>query len=145
MDQPGVALGQPVGEGPEEIPAGIYTIPELAFVGLTEAAARAMLENSVLTSGEATLAAIEAGTLDELGVRAIWLTPFNTNPEGAYLAADGQTLVTGYHGYWPVRAREVDPRLGGADALEAMVEGGEPKPEDWAAIEQAMVRAFASL
>ena len=65
--------------------------------------------------------AIQAGTLDQLGVRAIWITPLNTNPQGAYLAADGQTLVTGYHGYWPTRAREVDPRLGGEQALEDMV------------------------
>ncbi len=34
------ALGVDPGPAPEDIPAGIYTIPELAFVGLTEAAAR---------------------------------------------------------------------------------------------------------
>jgi cyclomaltodextrin glucanotransferase len=66
--------------------------------------------------------AILDGKLDDLGIRAIWLTPFNENPEGAYLAADGQTLVTGYHGYWPTRARTVDPRLGGEQTLQAMVE-----------------------
>ena len=65
--------------------------------------------------------AIADGTLDELGVRAIWLTPFQTNPEEAFLASDGKHQVTGYHGYWPIRAREVDPRLGGAEALHAMV------------------------
>jgi glycosidase len=59
--------------------------------------------------------------LDELGVRAIWLTPFQTNPDGPYLASDGQHHVTGYHGYWPTRAREVDPRIGGAEALHAVV------------------------
>lgn len=64
---------------------------------------------------------IAAGLLDELGVGAIWLTPFNTNPSSAYLASDGSHLVTGYHGYWPVKAREVDPRLGGADDLHALV------------------------
>jgi glycosidase len=64
---------------------------------------------------------IEAGTLDDLGVRAIWLTPFQTNPEAAYLASDGKHHVTGYHGYWPVRAREVDPRLGGEAALRRVV------------------------
>jgi len=67
-------------------------------------------------------AAIADGTLDKLGVRAIWLTPFQTNPEAAFKAADGVHWVTGYHGYWPIRAREVDPRLGGAAALSAMVE-----------------------
>jgi len=65
--------------------------------------------------------AIESGALDKLGVRAIWLTPFATNPTGAYLASDQKHLVSGYHGYWPVRAREVDPRLGGEAALRAMV------------------------
>ncbi len=65
--------------------------------------------------------AIADGSLDALGVRAIWLTPFQTNPTGAYLAADNIHQVTGYHGYWPTRAREVDERLGGAAALRAMV------------------------
>jgi glycosidase len=66
--------------------------------------------------------AIAAGTLDQLGIRAIWLTPFQTNPTGAYLASDGVHQVTGYHGYWPIKAREVDPRIGGAAALHALVE-----------------------
>ena len=70
---------------------------------------------------EGLRARIADGTLDQLGVRAIWLTPFQTNPEAAYPASDGQHWVTGYHGYWPIRGREVDPRLGGAAALKAMV------------------------
>lgn len=65
--------------------------------------------------------AIEDGTLDALGVRAIWLSPFNSNPQGAYLASDGVHMVTGYHGYWPTAAREVDARIGGEEALRAMV------------------------
>lgn len=65
---------------------------------------------------------IADGTLDALGVRAIWLSPFQTNPDTAYAAADGQHAVTGYHGYWPTRAREVDARLGGAEALHAVVQ-----------------------
>ncbi|MFO0549573.1 MAG: alpha-amylase family glycosyl hydrolase [Polyangiaceae bacterium] len=66
--------------------------------------------------------AIDDGTLDKLGIRAIWLTPFQTGPNEAYLASDNVHLVTGYHGYWPIKAREVDPRLGGESALHAMVE-----------------------
>jgi neopullulanase len=64
---------------------------------------------------------IDEGKLDQLGVRAIWLTPFQTNPESAFYAADGVHQVTGYHGYWPTKAREVDPRLGGEAALRALV------------------------
>ena len=66
--------------------------------------------------------AIANGMLDQLGVRAIWLTPFNTNPTSGYLAADNQHLVSGYHGYWPIKAREVDARLGGEAALDALVD-----------------------
>jgi MYXO-CTERM domain-containing protein len=64
---------------------------------------------------------IESGALDQLGIRTLWLTPFNTNPTGAYLDSDGVDLVTGYHGYWPVKGREVDPRLGGSAALQSLV------------------------
>ena len=63
---------------------------------------------------------LASGYLDQLGVGAIWLSPFNVNPQGAF-AGSGNHDVTGYHGYWPIRAREVDSRLGGADALRAVV------------------------
>lgn len=63
---------------------------------------------------------IASGYLDQLGVGAIWLSPFNVNPIGAF-AGSGNHDVTGYHGYWPIRGREVDSRLGGATALRALV------------------------
>lgn len=66
-------------------------------------------------------ARIADGTLDRLGVRAIWVAPVNRNAEGAYLASDGVHRVMGYHGYWPVRAREVEARLGGEEGLRAMI------------------------
>jgi glycosidase len=64
---------------------------------------------------------IEAGTFDRLGITVLWLSPFNTNPSDAWLASDGVHEVTGFHGYWPVKAREVDPRSGTADELHALV------------------------
>ncbi len=66
-------------------------------------------------------ASINDGTFDKLGVRALWLTPFQTNPATAYVAADGVHYVTGYHGYWPIKGREVEPRIGGGAALSALV------------------------
>ncbi len=65
--------------------------------------------------------AIADGTFDKLGVRVLWLSPFHTNPEGGFPSDDGTTQVTGYHGYWPVKPREVEPRIGGKDALLALV------------------------
>jgi glycosidase len=66
-------------------------------------------------------ARIKDGTFDKLGVRALWLSPFHVNPAGAYAADDGVHQVTGYHGYWPIKARGVEPRIGGDAALKAMV------------------------
>jgi glycosidase len=66
--------------------------------------------------------AISEGYFDQLGVKTLWLTPWQTQPAGAYPDADGVHQVMGYHGYWPIKAREVDPRLGGADALHRLVE-----------------------
>ncbi len=70
---------------------------------------------------EGITARIEDGTFDALGVRALWLSPFFTGPPDAFLASDGVHLTTGYHGYWPIKAREVDPRIGGDAALHALV------------------------
>lgn len=65
---------------------------------------------------------IAKGTFDKLGVRALWLSPFNTNPSGTYVADDGVHQTSGYHGYWPIKAREVDARIGGAAGLHKVVE-----------------------
>ena len=65
---------------------------------------------------------IQSGYFTDLGVNALWISPFNTNPTGSYIAADGQHLVSGYHGYWPTEPRQVDPRFGGEQALTEMVE-----------------------
>jgi len=65
--------------------------------------------------------AIRDGYLDALGVRALWLTPFNDNPDTAYSDADEFHQVAAYHGYWPVDARAVDNRLGGEEALDELI------------------------
>lgn len=65
---------------------------------------------------------IESGYFSDLGVNVLWLTPFNTNAQDTGLAADGVHDVAAYHGYWPVEARQVDPRLGTAEQLKSMVD-----------------------
>ncbi len=64
---------------------------------------------------------IESGYFENLGINAIWLSPLNTNPNGSYLARDGVHQVSGYHGYWPIEPRQVDPRFGGEEALDELV------------------------
>ena len=65
---------------------------------------------------------IESGYFTELGINALWISPFNTNPAGSYIAGDGEHMVSGYHGYWPTQPRQVDPRFGGEVALDEMIE-----------------------
>jgi neopullulanase len=63
--------------------------------------------------------AIEDGTFDALGVRALWLSPFAANTTRVeYENGHG---VTAFHGYWPIKARAVDSRLGSEADLEALV------------------------
>lgn len=63
--------------------------------------------------------AINDGTFDDLGVGALWLSPLGQNAERVH--DDGGHGVTAYHGYWPIRARAVDPRLGTDADLEALI------------------------
>lgn len=67
------------------------------------------------------LAELERGTLDELGVTALWLSPVYVNPTEARAGADGR-MYDSYHGYWPLESRAVDPRIGGAQALSDLVD-----------------------
>jgi glycosidase len=65
---------------------------------------------------------IESGYFDNLGVGALWLSPFNTAAEGTGKAADGVHDVSSFHGYWPTEPRGIEPKLGTEDELHALVE-----------------------
>ena len=66
------------------------------------------------------LTALEEGYFDALGVSALWISPMYLNPDGTWPGADGREYE-GYHGYWPIAPREVDPRVGGEEALDELV------------------------
>ena len=65
---------------------------------------------------------IQSGYFTNLGVNALWLTPFNEAANGTGLAADGVHEVSAYHGYWPVEPRSIDPRLGTPEELHELVD-----------------------
>jgi len=66
---------------------------------------------------------LESGYFDRLGVSVLWLAPLNRNPEGAWQEyLPPYRHYTGYHGYWPVDRREVEPRFGGTSALRELIE-----------------------
>jgi glycosidase len=64
--------------------------------------------------------AIDDGTFAELGITTLWLSPVYTNPVAPQLGSDGR-MYEGYHGYWPVESRGVEPRIGGDEALDELV------------------------
>jgi glycosidase len=57
------------------------------------------------------LTALREGYFDRLGVRVLWLSPANRNTHSLGRGSDGR-MYTGYHGYWPVAPREVEPHFG---------------------------------
>lgn len=65
---------------------------------------------------------MESGYFEALGVGAIWLSPVNLQADGDYPERGGNRPFAPYHGYWPARARAVEPRFGGDAALHAFVE-----------------------
>lgn len=70
---------------------------------------------------EGALEVLKSGYFEKLGVRTIWLSPLNTQTDNWHVG-DGNQLFSAYHGYWPTKAREVEPRFGGDAMLHAFVE-----------------------
>ena len=65
---------------------------------------------------------IHSGHFTNLGVNALWLTPFNSAANGTGTSSDEQHEVSAYHGYWPVEARGIDSRLGTEAELHELVD-----------------------
>ena len=65
---------------------------------------------------------IQSGYFSDLGVNALWLSPFNKAATETGKAADGQHDVSAFHGYWPISAREIEPRLGTEQELREMID-----------------------
>ena len=57
--------------------------------------------------------------VEGLGATAIWLTPSFTNRP---VQGEGADASAGYHGYWVTDFTQIDPHLGGNDALHALVD-----------------------
>ncbi|NVJ23094.1 glycosyl hydrolase [Myxococcus sp. AM011] len=62
---------------------------------------------------------IEDGYFDALGVRTLWISPVDQNPEGRFIGTGGK-YYAGYHGYWPSAPRTTQHRFGSIDELRAL-------------------------
>jgi glycosidase len=59
------------------------------------------------------------GDIQAMGFNAVWLSPLYKNPDGLF--PGGSRSYSGYHGYWPVRSRELDPRFATEEELDRFV------------------------
>lgn len=66
-------------------------------------------------------AEIEAGSFAAMGVTALWISPVYVNPTEAREGRGDGHMYEGYHGYWPLASRGVDPRIGGEAGLDRLV------------------------
>jgi alpha-amylase len=62
---------------------------------------------------------IEDGYFNELGISAIWMTPFHEQIHGMVDEGTGNTY--GYHGYWIKDWSAIDPNFGTEEELEELV------------------------
>ncbi|NMO22869.1 glycosyl hydrolase [Pyxidicoccus fallax] len=62
---------------------------------------------------------IEEGYFDALGVRTLWVSPVDQNPEGRFIGTGGK-YYAGYHGYWPSQPRTTQWRFGSLEELRAL-------------------------
>jgi len=65
---------------------------------------------------------LEEGYFTDLGINSIWLSPLNQQPDSTYVEwIPPHRKFTGYHGYWPIAPREIDPRYGTDEELKRLV------------------------
>jgi glycosidase len=57
------------------------------------------------------LAKLKDNYFKQLGVNVIWLSPLYAGPRQGELGVDGRRY-SGYHGYWPIEPRKIEPRFG---------------------------------
>lgn len=83
-------------------------------------AARGLRHGGDLTG---VLEVLESGYIESLGANTLWLSPLYVNPVGRFEGREGGAArYEGYHGYWPVDPRAVEPAFGDEAIVERLVE-----------------------
>lgn len=72
---------------------------------------------------EGVLAILKSGYFDSLGINTLWIYPLNKTTNKAFKEwPEPHRYYTGYHGYWPVEPREVEPRFGTLSDFKTIVD-----------------------
>jgi cyclomaltodextrinase / maltogenic alpha-amylase / neopullulanase len=66
---------------------------------------------------------LDEGYFNELGVNTLWILPFVKNTPHAFVETPPpHRMFSGYHGYWPISGRDVDPHYGTNDDAHTMID-----------------------
>lgn len=64
----------------------------------------------------------EEGYFDSLGITTLWISPVYDNTDFAFREyPKPHRWFSGYHGYWPIKAREVEDKFGSFEKLKELV------------------------
>jgi cyclomaltodextrinase / maltogenic alpha-amylase / neopullulanase len=65
---------------------------------------------------------LKEGYFDSLGINTLWIFPLNKTTNHAFEEwPEPHRYYSGYHGYWPVEPREVEPRFGTLQDFKTIV------------------------
>jgi len=63
------------------------------------------------------------GYFNRLGVNTLWISPIQETTDKAFRETpEPHRWYTGYHGYWPVHPRNVEPRFGTSELLKELIQ-----------------------
>jgi len=63
-----------------------------------------------------------SGYFRDLNVSTLWISPLQQQPDSAYTEfVEPNRKVSGYHGYWPISSKTIDPRFGTNEKFKNVV------------------------
>jgi glycosidase len=65
---------------------------------------------------------LDEGYFKDLGVNTLWISPIQKQPDSSWVEwVSPNRTFSGYHGYWPIEPRKIDPRFGNSEEFHSIV------------------------
>ena len=65
---------------------------------------------------------LDEGYFKDLGVNTLWISPIQKQPDSSWVEwVPPNRTFSGYHGYWPIEPRKIDPRFGKSEEFHSIV------------------------
>ena len=65
---------------------------------------------------------LDDGYFEDLGVNTLWISPIQKQPDSSWVewVLPNRTF-SGYHGYWPIEPKEIEPRFGNREEFKTII------------------------